>query len=90
MPVEDHPVHPKTSFKEVPLSPCHSSLPVQTRAGYWVMNLHWREDGTPYHQIEYIKDWHDGRCKQVTNELPECRGCTNDKRSRHGIGDAGF
>jgi hypothetical protein len=76
MPVADHPTHPKTSFKEVPLSPCHSSLPDQTRDGYWVLNLYFRTDRTPCHSRVFIKNEFVYGCKQPTASLPECRGCT--------------
>jgi hypothetical protein len=74
MPVADHPVSPRTSFKEVPLSPCHSSLPDKTVPQYAVIETRFYM-GVPKTGITWINDFHDGECKQPDNRLPECRGC---------------
>jgi hypothetical protein len=74
MPVIDHPVHEKVSFKEVPLSTCHSSLPDRSKGSYKVMNTQFF-NGAPYQAVVEIKTFHDGICKQPDNSLPECRGC---------------
>jgi hypothetical protein len=77
MPVEDHPVHARTSFKEVPLSTCHSSLPDLTRKSYYVMNLIHPQDGPPHYDTVLIDSFSDNKCKQpIGTLLPECRGCT--------------
>ena len=77
MPVADHPVHERTRFAEVPLSPCHSSMPDKTKREYLVLNTAYYENGTPYSVIARIKWYSDGVCKQPDNSLPECRGCIN-------------
>lgn len=75
-PVADHPIHPKTSFSEVPLSPCHSTLPDATRDGYWKMELSFCPGHQPWWQPVRIKNAFTYGCKQPDNSLPECRGCT--------------
>lgn len=86
MPVANHPVHPSVSFKEVPLSTCHSSLPDKTKPQYAVRETRFYL-GVPREVITWINDFHDGVCRQIDNNLPECKGCTHpeerDARSRH-------
>ena len=75
MPVADHPVHERTRFAEVPLSPCHSDMPDLTRDRYRVLNVD--PLGMPRHVVKEIKWFSDNVCKQPDNSLPECRGCTS-------------
>lgn len=75
-PVEDHPIHEKVRFKEVPLSTCHSSLPDRTKNSYQKFETKFFK-GQPKQVVSIIHDFSDKICKQPDDSLPECRGCTN-------------
>ena len=76
MPVQDHPVHEKVRFKEVPLSLCHSSLPDRTRPVYGKLETVFHL-GVPRQVTRYIVSVFDYTCRQPDNRLPECRNCTH-------------
>lgn len=81
MPVIDHAIHPSVSFKQVPLSTCHSSLPDRTKSSYQKLETIFFK-GRPRQVITIIHNPSDKLCKQPDNSLPECRGCEWPERLR--------
>lgn len=85
MPVDDHPVHPKTKRNADALNGCHNRAPYST--GYWVMVREYFSDGRFVMKEEWVpfrnsavckydlwhSDWGCLECKWAGGQVPSAK-----------------
>ena len=79
MPVDDHPVHPRTIQGAGAQYGCHSDKrPNGMAAGYYAETRVYTPDGMFSKKLVWIPHNMSTKCRQINN-LPECEGCTAEK-----------